>query len=721
MARGTIAIALGLVLGGGGMAAAQPANDECASATAIPSLPFSESLDASAATTNPADPLLPCASDLPIGDGSVWYTYTAPEDVVLEVDTRTSTYRTTVAVWGGGCGTFDRLACSNYTLPPGTDEWDLHGRAFVTVKAGQTVHIEVASAYDAPATLNLAVGRAPTGHPAPIGPEFVVNTTEYSDQGRYAYSSSIDACRSTNGEFVVAWEAVGDLDGDATGVFARRFAADGTPHGAEFQVNVYTTGYQYRPSVACGPGGQFVVAWRDGDPSAHVKARLFDDAGAAVTGDIPVTVGGDYPAVGMDSTGAFVVAWANSSVYTRRFDATGSPSTAATSLGATGDHPDLGVASDGSAVVAWRGADASARAQRLDSAGTPSGSEIVVATPPGIYVRQPAVSVATDGAFVVVWEDYYPVGFDEIRARTYSPTDVPGPIQVVSEFQNFNVIDSDVALDDAGDFVVTWSDYYYTYDVLGRRVRADGTKIGDAEMSMTTVAAGPRGAAHVTNAVAGEFVVAWVSKDGEVDYPTDAYFGGGYGVRAQRFTFAPAPVPACPAAPSTGCKQPAVDFKGKLKIKDKADDPKDVLVWKWVNGAAVLPGELGDPVGEDGYALCLYDASATLVTEALVPGGGDCGGKPCWKAINNGFVYQDKAAANGGVKKLLVKAADAGKAKLVVKAKGAALGTPSLPLALPATLQLHGTSGTCWSAEFRVDGVQRNTTDAFGGQAQASS
>lgn len=720
MSRGTIAMALGLFVGAAGIAAAQPANDECASATVIPSLPFSASLDASAATTNPADPLLPCPFQLPIGDGSVWYTYTAPEDVVLDVDTRASTYEATVAVWGGGCGTFDRLACSSYNLPPAAEEADYHGRAFVTVEAGETVHIEVAGVYEPPATLNLEVRRAPTGHPAPIGPEFVVNTTEYSDQGRYTYSSSMDACRSANGDFVIAWEAVGDLDGDEVGVFARRFAADGTPQGAEFQVNTYTTGYQDRPSVGCGPAGEFVVAWQDDDPSTHVKARLFDDTGAPVTGEIPVTAGGGDPVVGMDSAGAFVVAWRGSSIYARRFDATGSPTTAATSLGGSGEDPDLGIAGDGSAVVAWSGYDSSARAHRLDSTGTPSGSEIVVTTPPGIYVREPAVSVATDGAFVVVWEDYYPIGFDEVRARTFSPTDVPGPIQVVSEFQNFNVIDSDVALDDAGNFLVTWSDYYYTYDVLGRRVRADGTKIGDAEMSMTTVAAGSRGAAHVTAAVGGELVVAWVGEDGEVDYPTDAYFGGGYGVRAQRFRFSPAPTPACPAAPAAGCKQPVVDFKGKLKIKDKSDDLKDILVWKWVNGEAVLPGELGDPTGEDGYALCLYDAGATLVTEALVPGGGDCGGKPCWKAINNGFLYRDKTAGNGGVKKLLAKAGDAGRTKLVVKAKGAALDTPALPLALPATLQLHGTSGTCWGAEFRVEGLQKNTTDAFGGQAQAS-
>ena len=136
-----------------------------------------------------------------------------------------------------------------------------------------------------------------------------------------------------------------------------------------------------------------------------------------------------------------------------------------------------------------------------------------------------------------------------------------------------------------------------------------------------------------------------------------------------------------------------------------------------MNGEEILAGEIGDPQDADGYALCLYDAGA-LVSESLVPAGGVCGTKPCWKGINGGVLYKDAAAINGGVKKLLVKAGDAGKAKVVAKAKGASLATPDLPLTLPATMQLHGTNGTCWSAEFRVDGVQKNTADAFGGQAQ---
>jgi len=698
-------------------AQAQPANDECAAATVITSLPFTDTLDASTATSDPGDPLLPCRGGLPIGTASVWYIYTAAEPTVLDIDTRTSTYSTTVAVWGGGCGIFERLACSSYNLEAGGTAEDFHGRTFVTIEAGDTVHIEVATTALAGATLNLTVQNAPGGHPAPLGPEFLVNITENDSEGGAYYKNSIDACRSPNGDFVVVWETplrFGDAD-----IRARRFAADGTPFGAEFQVNTYTTDPQFRPSVACGPTGGFVVAWQDYEPAARVKAQLFDDTGAPTGGEIVVSPSGGSPTVGMDASGAFVVAWYGDDVHSRRFDAGGTPTTGDTVLGLDGESPpDIDVADDGRAVVVWQGAGESGRARRLDAVGAPVGGEIVVAEGPTDYVDTPAVSINATGSFVVVWHGDSGYGFDPVRARSFSPMGTPGPPQTVSTFEDFNVIDTDVALDAAGNFVVTWSDFYETEDVLARRVRADGTLIGDVEMTIPVVSGGWEGAAHVTDAVAGEFVVAWVGEDGEIDSPTSGYFGGGYGVRAQRFTFAPTIGTVCPTFAADGCKQPVVDFKGKLKIKDKDEDTKDVLLWKWVNGEEVLVGDLGSPLGADGFALCLY--APTLFTEAFVPSGGVCDGKPCWKAINNGFLFKDKAAANGGVKKLLVKAGDAGKAKLVVKAKGASLPTPPLPLTLPATMQLHGTSGTCWSAEFHFAGVQKNTPDAFGGLAQPS-
>jgi len=61
------------------------------------------------------------------------------------------------------------------------------------------------------------------------------------------------------GNFVVAWSAYGD--GSFSGVFGRRFAASGTPRGAEFRVNTTTTEGQFAGGVCSDGQGNLVVTW----------------------------------------------------------------------------------------------------------------------------------------------------------------------------------------------------------------------------------------------------------------------------------------------------------------------------------------------------------------------------------------------------------------------------------------------------------------------------
>jgi len=104
------------------------------------------------------------------------------------------------------------------------------------------------------------------------------------------------------------------------------------------------------------------------------------------------------------------------------------------------------------------------------------------------------------------------------------------------------------------------------------------------------------------------------------------------------------------------------------------------------------------------------------VSEGSVAPDGLCGTpnpKACWKALGTppgakGYRYVDKTGNPEGLQKLILKPGEQGKAKAVLKAKGDDLDMPILPLALPATMQLCATNGTCWTAEFRPEGVQKN-------------
>ena len=55
-----------------------------------------------------------------------------------------------------------------------------------------------------------------------------------------------------------------------------------------------------------------------------------------------------------------------------------------------------------------------------------------------------------------------------------------------------------------------------------------------------------------------------------------------------------------------------------FQIKDRADDSKDQLKWKWTKGAATTQPDFGDPLGTTTYALCVYDHTGGVPTLATV-------------------------------------------------------------------------------------------------------
>jgi len=168
------------------------------------------------------------------------------------------------------------------------------------------------------------------------------------------------------------------------------------------------------------------------------------------------------------------------------------------------------------------------------------------------------------------------------------------------------------------------------------------------------------------------------------------------------------PSPPCPpSAPPSGCL-PASPGKGSLILKRKGG-AKDRLVWRW-RGGGVTPSDFGSPLDATGYTLCLYDgdeAGAVLRLVAALPAGGECAGKPCWKAKRTGFKYKDKALTPDGLSAATFKVGRTG-AVLGVNGKGAGLDVPTLPLDVPIRVQLHRTDASaCWETTFAA--TKKNT------------
>lgn len=104
-----------------------------------------------------------------------------------------------------------------------------------------------------------------------IGHEQRVNSHTALDQ------KAPDTAALSNGGWVVAWES-DDQDGNAFGIYAQAYHADGTKDGKEFRVNQHTNSEQMDPSVTALAHGKFVVSWEsydvDGDEGA-IMQRVF--------------------------------------------------------------------------------------------------------------------------------------------------------------------------------------------------------------------------------------------------------------------------------------------------------------------------------------------------------------------------------------------------------------------------------------------------------------
>jgi hypothetical protein len=214
----------------------------------------------------------------------------------------------------------------------------------------------------------------------PAGPQFQVNAYTTGEQ------SSPAVAMDATGKFVVVWESAGaPLLGNFSFIEARRFAADGTPLGGEFQVNVYTSGARGEPRVSLAPEGDFVVVWSSysapgpDDSGEGIQARRFAADGTPLGGDFLVnsyTTGNQRaPTVAMDARGEFVVAWQN----------------------------------DG----AFGPGESNVDAQRFDATGAPLGDEFRVNTYTTNYLYTPALVVDPSGNFVVVWASNGSAGTDQ--------------------------------------------------------------------------------------------------------------------------------------------------------------------------------------------------------------------------------------------------------------------------------------------------------------------
>ncbi|MEM8600095.1 MAG: T9SS type A sorting domain-containing protein [Bacteroidota bacterium] len=235
------------------------------------------------------------------------------------------------------------------------------------------------------------------------------------------------------GDFVIAW--TGSRQGDNgvdSEVYAQRYAADGTPQGAEFQVNSSTEGFQGFPSVGIDADGDFIIAWNnyglEGFYESDVYAQRYAANGTPQGAEFQISSFATddrqrYPSVAVDADGDFVIALESFgqkgsgfeygyAVYAQRYVADGTLQGAEFQVNSftTGRQrgPSVGMNADGDFVVAWSsyaqdGNKDGIYAQRYAANGTALGTEFQVNSFTVGLQRLPSVGMDGDGDFVIAW------------------------------------------------------------------------------------------------------------------------------------------------------------------------------------------------------------------------------------------------------------------------------------------------------------------------------
>lgn len=285
------------------------------------------------------------------------------------------------------------------------------------------------------------------------------------------------------GRFIVVWQE-GSRDGSAAGIFARRYDAKGAPLGDDFLVNTTTANDQVQPDVAADGSGNFVVVWtsyyQDGDDGG-IFGQKFDADGLADGGEFQVNADTSnrqiYPNVSLNDAGEFVVVWTHytvnyfqrSDVAGQRFDSLGVVGAQFTVNSFTTNYqcfPSVAVDDNGGFVVVWESTyqvNPSAGAEDVfariyDSMGVAAAPEIQVNTYTTDTQRFPRVAQDGSGDFVVVWaSDYAGFSGDDVVARRFDSSGTPKEADFLINSHTTNAQRSpDVEMDRAGRFLVTW-------------------------------------------------------------------------------------------------------------------------------------------------------------------------------------------------------------------------------------------------------------------------
>ena len=308
---------------------------------------------------------------------------------------------------------------------------------------------------------------------------------------------------------------------------------------------------QITPATATDRTSHFVIVWADersGRDNFDIYAQLYNLSGTPQGTNFKVNTNTgtsvqNYPSVSMDKFGNFIVVWEdwrndNSDIYAQRFNSSGS------AIGVNfrvdddttngGQYaPDVVMNNNtGSFVVTWRDesdlAQFEVRAQRFKPNGDTLGEVLKVNDEfIGTSQASPAIAMDDSGNFVITWDDQRGVYYDIFAQYYYYDGTTWGANFLIGANTDGNKRYPDIAMNGSGYFAITWDDerngnrdiYAERYDSLSLTLDPSNFRVDNDESFAWQVWP------SVTMNEAGDFVIAW---NDERD-PSEIY--------AQRYNF----------------------------------------------------------------------------------------------------------------------------------------------------------------------------------------
>lgn len=179
-------------------------------------------------------------------------------------------------------------------------------------------------------------------------------------------------------------------------------------------------------------------------------------------------------------------------------------------------QPDMAQADNGDFVVVWQDdpekngiADILMRGFDADGNERFPVTRVSSALPDSINETNPAIAMAGDGRFAITWQ----TETTALKVRTFLPDGTPASAEqtVVSTVTPGSVIDPDIAMDGAGNFVVVWgddSDGNGYFQVRGRGFYADGSQ-KFATRTINSISDGQQQKPAIAMSPDGRYVVTW--------------------------------------------------------------------------------------------------------------------------------------------------------------------------------------------------------------------